>query len=125
MSNLGVKVKELSEIERRVLLNIDSKFVGFEDVVHSSGVEIDSVRRACAWLDQKGFAVISESEEEVFSLTSLGEIALKKGLPENVLLKTLKELGGKLLFLYLKINQVYQNKNLWPLLGLIKEKHLL
>ena len=122
MSNLGVKVKELSEIERRVLLNIDSKFVGFEDVVHSSGVEIDSVRRACAWLDQKGFAVISESEEEVFSLTSLGEIALKKGLPENVLLKTLKELGGKASFSLLENKSGLSKQEFMAALGINKRK---
>jgi phenylalanyl-tRNA synthetase alpha chain len=122
MSDLSVKVKELSEIERSVLLNMGSDFVGFDRIVLSSGVGIDSVRRACAWLNQKGFAIINENEEEIFSLTPLGEVALRNGLPENVLLKTLKELGGKASFDLLETKSGLSKQEFMAALGINKRK---
>ena len=75
------RVAELSEIERKVLSFLDSKKRDFEDISSSTGVPIDSVRRAAAWLGEKRFAEISEAKGDKLSLTSEGEKSLEKGMP--------------------------------------------
>lgn len=92
------KVAELSEIERKVLLFLDSSKRDYQDVSISTGVPIDSVRRAAAWLQEKGFAEIQEEKSEKAGLTTEGEKALEKGMPENIFLETLTKLGGKASF---------------------------
>jgi len=122
MSNLSDKVKELSEIERSVLLNIDSNLINLDKVANLSGVGIDSVRRASAWLKEKGLAIVEETEGENFVLTPAGEIALKKGMPETILLNTLKELGGKSTFSELEQKSQLSKQEFMAALGINKRK---
>ncbi len=122
MSNLSEKVKELSEIERSVLLNIDANLVNLDKVALASGVGIDSVRRASAWLKEKGLAIIEESEGENFVLTPAGEVALKKGMPETILLNTLRELGGKSTFSELEQKSQLSKQEFMAALGINKRK---
>jgi len=122
MSNLGDKVKELSEIERSVLLVLDSNLTHLDKLATVSGVGIDSVRRASAWLKEKGLAVVEESEGERFVLTPAGEIALKRGMPETVLLNTLKELGGKSTFSELEEKSQLSKQEFMAALGINKRK---
>ena len=122
MPNLNEKVKELSDIERKVLLTLSQKHTSFEEVSVSSGTPIDSVRRASAWLNEKGFAQVIEKEAEKFVLTSDGEKALSKGMPENILLETLTNLGGKSTFSDLENESKLSKPEFMAALGINKRK---
>jgi phenylalanyl-tRNA synthetase alpha chain len=87
------ELKKLSEIERQVLLSIENTAVGFEEISEKSKVNIDSVRRAAAWLQDKGFASISEIKTKKYFVSPEGEKILEKDMPEKVFLETLKEMG--------------------------------
>jgi phenylalanyl-tRNA synthetase alpha chain len=91
-------VKQLSDIERKVLGVIDNEEKDIEYVSRLTSLNEDSVRRAFAWLNEKGLANINENSEEVFELTKEGKIALDKGMPENIFLEKLTELGGEATF---------------------------
>lgn len=122
MSLVNDKVKELSDIERKVLLSLTGDLVDFDSVSVSSMVPIDSVRRASAWLKEKGFAIISEKEVEKLCLTQDGEKALSKGMPENVLLETLTRLGGKASFTDLERESGLTKQEFMAALGINKRK---
>ena len=92
------RVKELSEIERKVLLVLSDELISFENCSKLSLLPIDSVRRASAWLSEKDFAIMKESTEEKFVLTDLGNKALLEGLPESIFLSALSKLVAELLF---------------------------
>ena len=122
MADLIELVRELSEIERKVLLVISSDLVGFEEVSVSSGVSIDSVRRACEWLNQKGLVIVSLRESESWALTSNGERALLEGMPENILLSTLVRLGGRATFSELERESGLNKQEFMAALGINKRK---
>lgn len=122
MPTLAEKVKELSDIERKVLLSLSAKGVSFEELSISAGVPIDSVRRAAAWLSEKGFASVSEKESEKLALTADGEKALSKGMPENILLQTLANLGGKATFADLERESRLTKQEFMAALGINKRK---
>lgn len=85
----------LSQIEKQALKALDGEGKSFEEIAEKAGIPVDSVRRAASWLKDKGLAVIEEKEEEKFLETEKGKNALEKGLPEKVLVETLKKLSGK------------------------------
>jgi phenylalanyl-tRNA synthetase alpha chain len=116
------KVAELSEIERRVLLLLDHNKRDFDDVSTSTSLPIDSVRRASAWLCEKGFAEMQESKEQKLILTPDGEKALQKGMPENIFLETLTKLGGKASFNDLMKESELSQKEFTAALGINKRK---
>jgi len=122
MVNLDEKIKELSDIERKVILSLSAKNTSFEDLSISSAIPIDSVRRAAAWLNEKGFAVVSEKESDKFVLTPDGEKALAKGMPENILLETLTRLGGKSNFAELEKESQLSKQEFMAALGINKRK---
>jgi len=122
MPALNDKVKELSDIERKLLLSLSDKLIPLEEASISSGVPIDSVRRASAWLNEKGFAIVSEKETESLVLTADGEKALQKGMPENVLLETLTRLGGKSSFAELEKESGLSKQEFMAALGINKRK---
>ena len=87
---------ELSEIEAKtlsVLADGGERNAGL--VNRESGLNIDSVRRAFSWLEEKGLIEVKEQREKIFQLTTEGKKALVKGLPEKVLLQTLLGMGEK------------------------------
>jgi phenylalanyl-tRNA synthetase alpha chain len=116
------KVKELSDIERKVILFLSRESISFDSLAVDSGVAIDSVRRAAAWLSQKGLAVVVEKEAEKFCLTPDGEKALSKGMPENIFLETLTRLGGKATFADLEKESLLSKQEFMAALGINKRK---
>ena len=91
------EIKQLSEIERSLLLKLTNNEQSAQNLANDQ-LNIDSVRRASAWLDQKGFAKITELKENTYLLTGSGKSALKKGMPEVIFLKKLEELGKPVSF---------------------------
>ncbi|MCD6478834.1 MAG: phenylalanine--tRNA ligase subunit alpha [Candidatus Diapherotrites archaeon] len=88
--------KALSEIEVKALKALKSgETLSEEDIAKKADIPIDSVRRALAWLKEKGLATVEERELKQYRLTEKGMLALKEGLPEERLLLALKELGGR------------------------------
>jgi len=122
MVSLNDRVRELSDIERRVLLSLGDKLLSFEDISITAALPIDSVRRAASWLNEKGFAVVSEKESEKFVLTADGENALSKGMPENILLETLTNLGGKATFADIERESKLSKQEFMAALGINKRK---
>ncbi len=122
MALVDNKIRELSEIERKVLLSLSNKPVSFAELSTSASIPVDSVRRASAWLNEKGFAVISEKERESFVLTPDGEKALSKGMPENILLESLSRLGGKASFAELEKESALSKQEFMAALGINKRK---
>ncbi len=116
------KIKELSEIERKVLLSLSNKPVSFGEISGVTALPVDSVRRASAWLNEKGFASIVEKESENFVLTADGEKALSKGMPENILLEALSRLGGKATFAELEKESALSKQEFMAALGINKRK---
>ncbi len=94
--DLKQKVESLSEIEATALKALDQeKFAKFEEISEKSGLPIDSVRRAIAWLAEKELAKISEEREEVILLSAIGKSSLRKALPERLFVEAVQNLGGK------------------------------
>jgi phenylalanyl-tRNA synthetase alpha chain len=116
------RVAELSEIERKVLLIIDGNKRDFDDISTSTTLPIDSVRRAAAWLCEKGFAEMEEISGQKLVLTADGEKALKNGMPENIFLETLTSLGGKVSFEELMRESKLSQKEFNVALGINKRK---
>ncbi|MFA6269272.1 MAG: phenylalanine--tRNA ligase subunit alpha [archaeon] len=122
MSEVSKKVSELSDIERKLLFSLNPSFSNFDLISIACGIPIDSVRRASAWLNEKGFAVVEESEVEKFCLTPDGEKALVNGMPENILLETLTRMGGKASFAGLEKESGLSRQEFMAALGINKRK---
>ena len=116
------KVKQLSEIEREVLAFLGEEERSISQLAEGSSVGIDSVRRAVAWLNEKGLAKVEEKESEKFSLTKEGKEALTKGMPENVFLETLTKIGGKSTFAELQKETGLSRNAFTAALGINKRK---
>ncbi|MCD6247227.1 MAG: phenylalanine--tRNA ligase subunit alpha [Candidatus Diapherotrites archaeon] len=88
--------KALSEIEVKALqaLNANAK-LSENDIAEKASMNIDSVRRALAWLKEKGLANVYEKEVSIYELTEKGKGVVERGLPEERLIFALKKLGGK------------------------------
>ncbi|MEM4598067.1 MAG: phenylalanine--tRNA ligase subunit alpha [Candidatus Diapherotrites archaeon] len=87
--------KALSEIEVIALEALkDGSALDESRVAEKSSLNIDSVRRALAWLGEKGLVELEKREEEQAILTEKGLKALSEGLPEEKLLGALQKLGG-------------------------------
>lgn len=116
------RVKELSDIERKVLFILTEKEISLDYCAELASIPIDSVRRASAWLCEKGFAQIKESTVEKFVLTTQGEVALSKGMPENIFLESLTKLGGKATFSDLQKESKLSGQEFTAALGINKRK---
>ncbi len=116
------RVKELSPIERSTLLFLSNTKKTFEEIAFESDVNIDSIRRAGAWLSEKGFANLEENSAEVLSLTQNGTKALREGLPENIFLEALTRLGGKASFNELMRESKLSQPEFTAALGINKRK---
>jgi len=114
---------ELSEIERIALKSLVSKqHFTEEKLAEKSKLKIDSVRRAIEWLNKKDLIEVEEKELEVLSLTLKGRKALDFGLPEDILIESLKELGGKALVEELKKKSKLESSEFNAALGFNKKK---
>ncbi|MBT7241013.1 MAG: hypothetical protein HN878_00825, partial [Candidatus Diapherotrites archaeon] len=116
------KVKQLSKIEREVLAFLGEEERSILELAKGSSVGIDSVRRAVAWLNEKGLAKVEEKESENLSLTKEGKEALTKGMPENIFLETLTKLGGKASFSDLQKETALSQNAFTAALGINKRK---
>ena len=97
METIESTAKSLSEIERKALkLLADGKERAEERISRDGNINIDSVRRATAWLQQKGLAEVREEKSNSVELTSAGKECLANGLPEKRLLNAVQKSGGKL-----------------------------
>jgi len=115
-------VKSLSDIERRLLLSTSFESLSLEEASIKSGVALDSVRRAAAWLEQKGFVSVVEKSVEKVVLTPQGEKALSGGMPENIFLETLTRIGGKASFVDLQRESKLSPQEFTAALGINKRK---
>ncbi|MBT4192473.1 MAG: phenylalanine--tRNA ligase subunit alpha [Candidatus Diapherotrites archaeon] len=116
------QVKQLSEIERSVLLFLTDDSKDFEELTEETRLPIDSVRRASAWLNEKGLAVLKEVATKKFSLTNDGEKSLECGMPENVFLETLTKLKGEATFNELQTKSGLSKNEFTAALGINKKK---
>jgi phenylalanyl-tRNA synthetase alpha chain len=116
------ELKQLSEIERKVLCFITNEKKSLIEIEKESKVPIDSVRRAGAWLAEKGFAIINEQDFDSVNLTSEGKKVLDEGLPENIMLKTLTRLGGSASFNELQKESGLSGNAFTAALGINKRK---
>jgi phenylalanyl-tRNA synthetase alpha chain len=91
------EIKQLSDIERKLLLVLNSSEKSFSEFVTNS-FGIDSIRRAAGWLNEKDFAIVIEKESEKYFLTENGQKALEQGMPEFIFLRELKKIGGEATF---------------------------
>ncbi|MEM0360479.1 MAG: phenylalanine--tRNA ligase subunit alpha [Candidatus Diapherotrites archaeon] len=92
--DLESKARALSEIEVKTLATISEGKKTIAEISEKTGMPMDSVRRALAWLKEKGMAAIGEGEE-ILLLNEKGIEAINKGTPEKRLIEALKKLGGK------------------------------
>ncbi|MFH1588404.1 MAG: phenylalanine--tRNA ligase subunit alpha [Candidatus Diapherotrites archaeon] len=88
---LNQKVSALSEIERKTLKAVDEGKKTIEEIAKSTSLNSDSVRRATAWLEEKKLIESKEEKKTRICLTEKGFQALKKGLPEEQLMNSMKE----------------------------------
>ncbi|MFA5763730.1 MAG: phenylalanine--tRNA ligase subunit alpha [archaeon] len=116
------ELKQLSEIERSVLVFINNEKKSLIEIEKESKVPIDSVRRAGAWLADKGFVVINEQDCDSVNLTSEGKKVLDEGLPENIMLETLTRLGGSSTFNELQKETGLSGNAFTAALGINKRK---
>lgn len=114
-------VKQLSDIERKVLLNISEEYSSLEDISSKTELNIDSVRRAFAWLNDKELAVVTEKEIEKLFLTIEGKKCASNGMPEKVFLSTLASLNGKASFKELQEKSGLDSKEFTAALGINKK----
>lgn len=118
-------VKQLSDIERKVLLIIDDSGKSIDEVSEIAKINKDSVRRAFAWLEDKNLAIIKEDKKESFFLTENGEKYLKTNLPEKIFLETLSHFGGESNFIELQNKSGLDNKEFTIALGINKRKNFI
>jgi len=91
--DLKTKVSSLSEIERKTLLCLSGEQKNIKELSEKANLNIDSARRAVAWLEQKGFAKVNSVKIIKAGLTKEGQNALQNGLPEQRMLDVLSEQG--------------------------------
>ncbi len=114
------EIKQLSDIERNLLKKLDDSKKSFDELQDNS-LSIDSIRRAGAWLQEKGFAKIFENESEKYFLSDKGKQSLKKGMPEIIFLNELKKMNGVASFEDLQKKSGLDSKEFNVALGLNKK----
>ncbi len=126
MKKLDLKLvsESLSEIEKKALNALGSEeFLDFEEIAQKSGLQIDSVRRAMAWLAEK--KLVETKEEKIFEkkLGEKGRAYLEKGLPEEVFLDCLEKIGGTSDFEELQKKTLLSKEEFCFALGCNKKKN--
>lgn len=89
MDDLKELVAKLHPLERKVVPLLRHHSV-FSEVVKTSGLKDVEVMRALQWLQSKKVLVLKEDVKEVVVLGENGKRALEKGLPEKLLLESVK-----------------------------------
>jgi len=86
--------RALSEIEVKTLKALSTGKETVSVVSKKAGIPLDSVRRALAWLSEKGLVEVGAGEESLV-LNERGIEAKENGIPARRLANALKEKGGK------------------------------
>ncbi|MDD5147938.1 MAG: phenylalanine--tRNA ligase subunit alpha [Candidatus ainarchaeum sp.] len=116
----------LSEIEKKALKALDSgKEFGFDEIAEKSSLQIDSVRRALAWLAEKKLADISEDRKKQAGLTEKGRKYFGKGMPEEIFLNALEKIGGTADFSELREKSGLSKEEFNFALGINKKKNFI
>ena len=89
--DLKTKISSLSDIEKKTLLCLSKEQKNIKEISEKANLNVDSIRRAVNWLSQKEFAKIIETKTKKNLLTTEGQKALEKGLPEKRMLVALSE----------------------------------
>ena len=80
---------EFTSDEILCLSSLGSKFVSFQELSDSLGINIDSVRRAINILQEKGLVDIEKKEASTYKLSKFGKLYTKEQFPEELILKVL------------------------------------
>jgi hypothetical protein len=115
------EIKQLSDIERKLLLMLNSSEKSFSEFATNS-FGIDSIRRAAGWLSEKNFAIVNEKKSEKYFLKENGQKALEQGMPEFIFLRELKKIGGEATFEELQSATKLNKQEFNIALGLNKKK---
>ena len=115
----------LSEIEKGALKALSQEFAGIEEISARSGLQIDSVRRAVAWLEEKKLLEIIEEKHSETALTEKGTAYLEKGLPEERFMKALEGMGGTADFKELEKKSSLSKEEFNFALGYYKKKNFI
>ncbi|MFH1391736.1 MAG: phenylalanine--tRNA ligase subunit alpha [Candidatus Diapherotrites archaeon] len=119
--DLKAKIRSLSDIEKKCLKVLSQKEKEISEISKEANINIDSVRRAVNWLNEKGFAKITHIKTIKAGLTKEGKNALENGLPEQKMLDVLSEEGMSFDDAMKKANLSQQEFNV--ALGLNKRKN--
>lgn len=92
MSKERELAEKLHELEKKVLKALSDRVLSMEELIAASGLNEASVARALLWLRSKGLVKVSEKHKKFYTLTELGRRYLKVGLPEERVLKLLKDI---------------------------------
>ncbi len=87
--DLKAKTASLSEIERKTLKALTSELLPLEEISRKTNQNIDAVRRAANWLQEKEFALTTPIKRKKLTLTATGKHALENGLPEDKMIEVL------------------------------------
>lgn len=94
-----------------------------EDIASRASISPDTVRRSLVELEMNRWVKVSREKIEVFSLTPTGKEALKNGLPEELLLREIKNKQKPLLELQQHFTTF--NQNFSVAFGIAKRRNLI
>lgn len=98
----------LNNIEVTILKNLDiTTPVGFDELIKSTSLGLDQIRRGVEWLKYKELIVVDDKTEFFYELDSNGIYSLYNGLPERRLINSI--LDGKK-----NISEVLSDKKIGP-----------
>ncbi|MBI5553210.1 MAG: phenylalanine--tRNA ligase subunit alpha [Candidatus Diapherotrites archaeon] len=107
---LNSAVKALSEIERKVLSELTAHPLSELLLAEKTGLPVDSVRRSCAWLTEKGLASEEKTVQKNWSLSGKGKKTIQEGFPEEKLIQELQKRGGNALLAELSKTPEWRNE---------------
>ena len=117
-------VEALSDIEKKALSALNAEALQtFEEISEKSGLQIDSVRRAIAWLEEKNLVEVQLEKSKKNVLSEKGKEYLEKGLPEERFLKAMEGIGGPVDFEELKAKASLKKDEFNFALGQNKKKN--
>ncbi|MDO8647518.1 MAG: hypothetical protein Q7R70_03820 [Candidatus Diapherotrites archaeon] len=113
----------LSEIEKKALKALETEeTLTTEQIAEKSALNLDSVRRAMSWLNDKKLAIMLEKSTEKILLSDSGKRAIAEGIPEKQLLMLLEQEGGKS-DLHNLMQELNLGKEFNYALGILKQKN--
>lgn len=80
--NININI-ELSALDKKVLLNLQSEYLTLEEIARNCGLKPETAMLALLTLKEKGLVEIKEEKERIYSLSEEGEQYALAGLPER------------------------------------------